>query len=158
MRKLFAAVVPLGLALVASSADARTMVVSGSACQPEAGSTCIQYSQYGAHNVCTSTQNLECPITHSYNGSPNVTQVYFTGYDRHSTQNVTCTIRRQDAGGDILFSAARSTSGEGAADQIAVWLNLTQPQGFWWSMRCSLPPAEAGEWSHLTSYVWLTTE
>jgi len=158
MKKLFAAVLPLGLALVASSADARTLVATGAECQAEAGSTCVSFSQFGAQNNCSTTQNIECPITHSYSGSPTVTQFYFTGYDRHSTQNVTCTLRKVDGGGNILFSSSKNTTNEGASHQTIVWLNLNQTQGFWWNMRCSLPPVEAGEISHLTSYVWLTSE
>lgn len=158
MRKMFAAVLPLGLALVASSADAKTWVDMGQDCQPEFGSTCINYSQFGAHNVCSTTQNLECPVTHIFGGSPTITQFYFTAYDRHSTQNVTCTIRRTDGGGNILFSSSKNTINEGAGVQTITWLNLNQTQNAWWSMRCSLPPVEAGEFSHLTSYVMLTNE
>ena len=158
MKKLLAAVLPLGLALASSSADARTHVATGAECQPETGSTCIQFTQFGAHNICTTTQGLECPITHSYVGSQTITQFYFIGYDRHSSQNVSCTIRRTDGAGNILFSSSKNTTGESATSQLIVWLNLNQTQSAWWNMRCTLPPVEAGEFSHLSSFVTLTTE
>lgn len=158
MKKLFAAVLPLGLALAPSSADARTHVTVGSECQPDLGSTCINYSQFGAHNICGSTQALECPITHSYSGTPTITQFYYVGYDRHSTQDVSCTIRRTDGGGNILFSSSKNTTGDSASSQTIVWLSLGQTQTAWWSMRCTLPPAESGDFSHLASYVTITSE
>jgi hypothetical protein len=158
MKKLIAATLPIGLALASSQALGRTHINTGTVCQPIAGSTCITYSQHGVGNNCSSEQTVECPLVHSFGGAPTTTQVYYVGYDRHSTANISCALQRTDSDGNVLFTSTKNTSGEAIASKMVVWLNLNQPQGFWWRLRCAIPAVEAGEFSHLTSIVMLTNE
>ena len=161
MKKFIATVVPLGLALFASTSDARTFTFPQTGCQPVLGSVgCIEYSQYGAHNVCGGTATVECPLAMSYSGSPTVNSSSYFAYDRSTVADVSCTLQRTDFSGAVLFTTTVNTTGGGVGSGIqlrplVVSQNVT---GYWW-LRCSLPGVQTAGWfSHISNIFVSTTE
>ena len=163
MKKLVLATLTVGVALASSQAFARTVLIPGTVCQPIQGAQgCVEYSQYGTHNICATTITVECPLPASEpNASPHpsVYQVYYTAYDRHTTQNVSCTIQKTDTSGNSTYSATASTGGGGVGSGVQfpiVFPNVGQDG--WWRLSCTIPGVQAGWFSHVTNILLGTTE
>lgn len=149
-----------GLTLFASSASARLNTYPQTLCQPLLGSlSCIEYSQYGVHNVCTGTATVECPLPTSKpsSGSINVTQAAVFAYDRNTSTNVSCSVQRTDYQGSLLYSTTLSTSGSGSGVQ-AKYATFTQSHDGYWRMRCSIPAVQSGNLSHVANAYLQTSE
>ena len=104
-RKVFLTMLTIGTALASTPALAdRNMLVPGTACQPVLASVgCIEYSNFGAYNLCSSPQIIECPVPISYkSGPPTVTSFYYIAYDRSTTANINCTLQETDGNGNSL--------------------------------------------------------
>ena len=158
MRKLIKAVLPfatLATAFAASQADASTHLYPGVECQPIAGSTCISYDNYGVRNNCSSAQMVDCPLSASSPGST-LSQATAIVYDRHSSDNVSCSLQISNLYGDLLYNVSRVTSGENSSHMVLSWLSVNQTFGFT-RLRCSIPAVESGEYSHVVGYFSETT-
>jgi len=163
MKKFIAAVVPLGLALVASSSDARTFTFPQTGCRPILGSAgCIDYSQYGAHNVCGGTATVECPLSVSYptSGSFSVTSAAYFAYDRNTASDVSCTLQRTDFSGAVLFSTTVNTSGGGVGSGVQTGtFTVSQNINGYWRLRCDLPGVQTAGWfSHISNTYLISNE
>lgn len=162
MKRFIAAIVPLGLALIASSSDARTFTFPQTVCQPVLGSAgCIEYDNYGAHNVCGGTATVECPLSLSYptSGSFNVTSSAYFAYDRNTTSNVSCTLQRTDFSGAVLFSTTVSTSGGGPGTGLQTGtFTVSQSINGYWRMRCDIPGVQSGWVSHVSNLYMISSE
>lgn len=164
MKMLALGTVTAAVILVSSQASARTTLVHGSVCQPVQGSGgCIEYSNYGVHNICSGTATVECPFpTDERNSSPlpNVYQVYYTAYDRHTSSNINCTIQKVGFDGNASYSAPANTGGGGVGSGIQspiVFPNVSQDG--WWRMRCTIPGVQTAGWfSHITNILVGTDE
>jgi hypothetical protein len=160
MNKSLLLSLPLGLALFAIPASARTHLYHGSSCQPgppgHAG--CLTNGQFGVQNNCTSIVTVECPLDSSFPGvGPNVTFVSFTGYDRSTISDVSCQVQKTDDSGNLLFTSTIATSGSGAGSQLRTTFPGVAQNGYW-RMRCSIPAVQGGQVSHLASYIMLNGE
>jgi len=150
--------------MVSSSAFARTILVPGTICQPVQGSGgCIEYSNYGVHNICSGVATVECPLPASENNNsplPTVYQVYYTGYDRSTAANVNCSVQKTDTSGNVVYSAAANTGGGGVGSGVQfpiVFPNVSQDG--WWRLRCTIPGVQTAGWfSHVTNILVGTTE
>jgi len=162
--KLLGVVLPLAVALVASSADAsRNYSTSGVACSAaipiQSQLLCLERNQYGIQNHCASPVTVECPINPSFNsaGQPVVSAFGFSGYDRSASSDVNCDLQRIDANATITYTANLTTTGSGAAVQGPLIAPNTIVQGVW-RLRCALPAISGTNFSHLVSYGMVTNE
>lgn len=163
MKVLALATLVTGTTLVSSQASARSFLIHGTVCQPVQGSGgCIEYSQYGAHNVCSSTATVECPlpIDEPNSGLPNVYQLYFTGYDRNTSSDVSCFVQKSDFSGNVTYNATAATGGGGVGSGIQspiVFPNVSADG--WWRLRCTIPGVQTAGWfSHVTNIFVGTSE
>jgi hypothetical protein len=152
---------PLGLTLLSAPASARFYVYSGVGCRAAVPSQvgCIESSQFGVQNACSSPVAVECPLdAGSGVDDPIVTFVSFTGYDRSTVADVSCQVQKVSADGSLLFGKTIKTepvNGTGAQQPIT-FPNIGQSGS--WRMRCSIPGVQAGQFSHVTSMSMLTSE
>lgn len=161
MRKFIATVVPLGLALFASTSDARTFTFPQTLCQPVQGSAgCIEYGQYGAHNVCGGWATVECPLPVSYSGAQTVNASSYFAYDRHTGADVSCTLQRTDFSGAVLFTTTVNTSGGGVGSGVQLKaFTVSQSISGYWRLRCDLPGVQTAGWfSHISNIYMSSTE
>ena len=163
MKLLALATVVTGVTLASSPASARTFLIHGTTCQPVQGSGgCIEYSQYGAHNICSGTATVECPlpVDEANSGGTNVYQLYFTGYDRSTAGNVSCAVQKTDFSGNVTYNATAATSGGGVGSGIQspiVFPNVSSDG--WWRLRCTIPGVQTAGWfSHVTNILVGTNE
>lgn len=163
LKNLVLATLTVGVALISSQASARTILIPGGVCQPVQGSGgCIEYSQYGVHNICSGTATVECPLpVDEPNGSlPNVYQLYMGAYDRSTVANVSCTVTKLNTDGNPTYTGTLSTGGGGVGASIQlpiVFPNVTSDG--WWRLRCSIPGVQTAGWfSHVTEILIGTAE
>ena len=156
-RMLIGATLSLGLALVASQASARSYQFHGSVCAPIAGAQdCVDYTQFGVHNICPSPVTVECPLPISWvSSTPNVFQTYFVGYDRSTLTNLDCTLQKTDINGGVLYSATLSVTSTGPSIKT-FFPNVSQQSV--WRLRCTIPGVQGGQFSHLASMFVGTNE
>jgi hypothetical protein len=134
------------------AAHAADGMVSGVLCNPINGSV-VDYGQYGVHNPSASaTATVECALPMGLPGSPAPTSVVVTVYDRNPTTDVSCTLTELGFGGDVIWTAAKSSSSTSSGSQS---LSFTPPASSFanhaWRVRCSLPPSSGGLFSHVTT-------
>ena len=98
----------------------------------------------------TSALGLMCPFVKD---SAGVTSGSVTVYDRHPSQDISCTIFSElnNASGNFFTSAAVTSSGFGSAPQVLGFGAL--PNNEYYYATCTLPPSSAGNVSHLASFV-----
>jgi hypothetical protein len=156
---------------VAVAAITRELSVSGQICQATSGSVTI--GQFGVQNNSNSTSaTVLCPLqpvirsghdARSYLSAAGssctfdpIRGPHVTFYDRHSTQDVSCTLRSQWDDGTISFTSTVSSSSSGAAAQSRFWSTGGDREtmfGESWVVSCTIPPVENGAVSHVTSFV-----
>lgn len=129
----------------------------GTICKPvNASQNIVQYNQYGVHNMSTTAvATVECPVPSYLNdelGSFFYARV--TVYDRNTSKNVSCTLRRiLNTDGGIYFQQTKSSTG-GSPTSGPQQLQFFEPnsavtaQGYW-HLECTLPPKQAGAVSHI---------
>jgi hypothetical protein len=163
--KLIVPALSLGLALVSSQASARTFHYPASECVPVSGSAaCVDYGQWGVGSICSTAVTVECalPITYIDN-TQNVSQVTYFGYDRNSTSgaNLTCTLQKRDSDGTVMNSWTLGMSTPTSAAAGVLTKNFPAPnvlQNRFWSMRCTIPGVQAGQFSHLTNFLLVSND
>ena len=96
----------LTMAAGASGADT---VYHGSFCNPLPGDVSkIDYNQFGSFNTSASTGTVNCGAATPILATINTVQVY--AYDRHTPNNVSCTVTLTDIGGNTIWSGSNATS------------------------------------------------
>jgi hypothetical protein len=137
-------------------AGSRLTFYSGTLCQPiNVSRDNVDYSHFGVNNLSSSVSVIvECPLqTTSFSLPETVTTVGVVTYDRHTLQNVSCTLTASDSAGNIQWQDTKTTSGGGAgtgAVGLAFFPNQAINQV--WSLRCTLPAIQTSGWpSHTTS-------
>ncbi len=149
----------VGLSIAVSlPALASDEIYHGNFCVPNQGDiNRIQRNQYGVHNTSSSnTAFVQCPFNLPFNGTLRVSSVYVTVYDRHPSQDVTCTLIGVGLEGSTLWSRSASSSGSSASH---TFLSFSPPNQFvaTMNMTCSLPPITNSGVSHVTTYRVITT-
>ena len=148
--------------LAAPAAFARAHTYSGTICQPVPASvSCIEYSQFGVNNTCSTTQTVECPLPIDYsNAATTIFNVYVVAYDRSTTSNVSCTLQKTNTDGLWTYSA-NATTFNGGANSSSQFINFfpnVSVDGFW-HVRCTLPGVQtAGQFSHITNLLFGTND
>ncbi len=158
----FLSVTAVGFGLctaMSSPARAEDFVYNGNFCTPILGDAnkLQYYAQWGVSNVSNTLATVQCPFIHRFtHSSVPVNRVVVTLYDRHSQENVTCTLYGLGLEGSILWQVSQSSSGSGTQHKF---MELKPPQqgvaGI--NMVCTLP--RLGEnlgQSHIASY-WVST-
>ena len=156
--KTFLSAAALSTVLIASPAFAGPATyLPGTVCQPITGATanCVEYTQYGVHNTCSTNITVECPLPITSNSpAPSAWFAQYFAYDRSTVDNVSCTIQKTDSSGNVTFQSTANTSGGGAGSAVQSQIFTLTSQSFdsWWRFRCSLPGNQTAGWfSHLTS-------
>ena len=128
----------------------------GTVCQAvKASRKFVDYNQYGIYNLSTTnTATVECPVITTCAPDLNVCRldsVFVRVYDRSTTANVSCTLKKlQD--GITQSQETKSSVGGGpraAAQQISFAPNSDSVSI--WNMRCTLPPSQSGSFSHIAA-------
>lgn len=162
-QKMLVIALPLVVALASASAAAsRVYPHSGVGCVQAVGSqNSIDRTQYGVHNTSSSSAvTVECPVNPSYVSSaqPVVSIFGVQAYDRNPSADVSCDLQRVDGNGNVSYTTNLHTSNSGAGVQGLV----VSPSGVivsgTWRLRCSVPAAVSGNFSHVTSYSMITSE
>jgi hypothetical protein len=148
----------LGLFLAcASSGHAGDVNYHGSLCNPVAlnNVTIVGYSQWGAHNASRFSPALVlCGGAHDPLSL--ITAVTVTVYDRHPTEEVTCTLVLVDLSGVALFTETQSsTRAQSVSQQLEFSPGMTASTI---ALQCSIPPVAplSGELSIVTTYTVTT--
>jgi hypothetical protein len=161
-----AAVVVLSLESYAHAASHVFNVISGAICQGPSGS--VQQDKWGIKNNSGTAAVVACalPMPNSSAGTAylsgttatncgysNLFKPYVTVYDRHSSQNVSCTLFALGFDGNTHASwSVASSSSQGSAQTL--WFPFTDRwvvSNYTWYLECSIPPPENGAVSHVTS-------
>lgn len=159
--KLLVAAFPVAMALASPSANASLYLYSGVGCGATAAAqSCLERSQYGVHNTCSVAVDVECPVDVVFPGTATTgtaTSITLQAYDRNAAANadVSCNLERIDANGNPTFTMNIKTSGGGAGAGLqSPLVNLGSPLliGAAWRLRCTLPGASGGWFSHVVSY------
>lgn len=163
-RMIFATMMTAGASLasgaVANALPIHKTVTNGTRCQPNSASQGqIEYGAFGVHNKSTTTSaTVICEIPGRWvnTESAQYTTVQVVVYDRNSTADVNCTARivAMD-GNDAVSSVVLSSSGGGPGSSfqapIATFPTLTNSTVLPVQLICTLPPAQSGAFSHITS-------
>jgi hypothetical protein len=163
-RRLTMLLLLAGSAMISADAFAATNIqwtYHGSVCRPTLSSSgCVEYSQYGIHNVCRGASvTVFCPLDLRLGGSGTVTfpnHIAVTGYDRSTSSDVSCDLQNTDANGNLLSStiSGHSTGGGPGTGPTSI-LNADIPtpiSQYTWYLRCSLPATPDSVWfSHITT-------
>ena len=129
----------------------------GTICHPvNASRNIVEYNQYGVYNMSTTAvAKVECPVPTYLNDELGAFfYARVTVFDRHTSANVSCTLRRLDnTDGGIYFQQTKSSTGggAGAGPQQLQFFEPNSPvtaKGYW-HLECSLPPKQAGWVSHI---------
>ena len=146
----------LGMSTESVAADSYT---HGSACQPDkatAAAACVEYTNYGVHNACpATTATVECPLTSvDYPVGGLVASVFIGMYDRNSSSNIQCFVQQTDGAGDVAYSIPlnSTTGGPGTGIQNRVNNNVNQSLAYFWRAKCTIPPAQSGQFSHVVGF------
>jgi hypothetical protein len=142
-------------ASTAGTARAAETTLSGVICQPIKG-VAVDYGQYGVHNPSAfgaPDVTVECSLPLGLGGSPSVTSVIVTTYDRNTSSNLSCLLTELGLSGDVLWSATLTTSGSASGPQV---LAFAPPAGTFpsnaWRLRCTIPAlGSSGLASHVTT-------
>ena len=121
------------------------------------------YSQYGIQNDSASEiTEVDCPIPISTvsPGADVITAAYMTVYDRSTTANVSCSLQRAFGEGTVSYSVSANTAGcgpgTGPQDLHFTITGAPFADGYW-RVHCTIPGAESGWVSHVTSITVTTT-
>jgi len=112
-------------------------------------------SQYGVGNADGSNvANVICPLENL--ASDEITSAVAIVYDRHSSQDITCTLYRLLGSGEVDITYppdSDTTSGSGAGTKV-LSMSLPDPSPivpYNYIVACSLPPIGSGGYSHIAS-------
>jgi hypothetical protein len=148
---------PLALALLTASqvAHATGHAHNGLFCQPIPFAAGITYSAlYGVYNSEAAPATAFCQVQRDQGQTTNnFTRLQAFVYDRHETQNVSCTLRVLDAIGNNRFVSTLSTSGFASPIMVLEWtpsIGLAHDDTI--TMTCVLPGLTAHGGSHVASY------
>lgn len=104
--------------------------------------------QFGIHNTSTvDNLNITCPID-----NPGTAGISLYVYARNSTVPVTCTVTTFDAFGNITGTQSQSVPGAPGSSFTKVHLGVGSSKNV--SFSCTIPPVQAGAFSHVTAYAW----
>jgi hypothetical protein len=110
------------------------------------------HHQWGLYNPSTSSSaTVVCPLVSESDVDGIFAEANVVVWDRHTSQNITCTFFNLDDWGSIVTSSSRTTSGFSSSSITLNWgwgglfnrLSVLQ---------CTLPPVDNGQQSYLTSY------
>jgi hypothetical protein len=151
MRKSIIGSILLAIAGLATTASADNRRLNGALCNPVTPTEAsrINYGLFGVHNVSGVTAQVSCGGV-SLVGA-DVFTIEAIVYDRNPATNVVCTMRVQDAAGNPIAGAVRSSAGAGAGPQILTFVPPVNAAGMV-QLDCSIPAVSAGNFSHVTSY------
>jgi hypothetical protein len=148
MKSLLTMAVLAATLFAARSASAQTFYMThGSSCFPINGSQ-VGYNQYGVYASTTAPAYVNCPLT-----MPNWMSNYsagwgIEGYDRSSTDDLTCTLTDITYLGNVAFQSTLSTSGYSGSSLSATG-TITTAQYPW--LTCKIPGYSSSYgYSHLT--------
>jgi len=125
----------------------------GNVCSADLASAArVDRGQFGVHNTSTSgPATVYCPIDSRASGEG--TLLTATVYDRNSTSNVTCTFFGLNNQGVAVQQVAKSSTQPGTGAQRLDFNGVTPT--FNMLAVCTIPAAEAGAFSHVTSFNWI---
>jgi hypothetical protein len=142
---------------------------SGAVCRPADGVTneWSYTAPYGIHRTCSScsgSPTVICPLGFARvfaNDNGYLSSATATVYDRHSTEDVTCTLMVTSAdGGSVALNQNKGSAGNAGPSQTLAF-ELPSPTGpnplADWRVglvaaACSVPPATASGFSHVASF------
>jgi hypothetical protein len=151
MRKSIIGLALLAIAGLATTASADNRRLNGALCNPATSVDVgrINYGVFGVHNISGATAQVSCGGVSVV--SADVVTIEAIVYDRNAATNVTCTMRVQDAAGNQIAVAVRSSAGVAAAPQTLTFVPPVNAAGMV-HLECSIPAAAAAGVSHVTSY------
>jgi hypothetical protein len=151
MRKSIISLALVAIAGLASTASADNRRLNGALCNPATpvDDGRINYSVFGVHNVSGATAQVSCGGVSVV--SADVSTIEAVVYDRNPATNVSCVMRVQDAAGNQIAAAVRSSAGSGVAPQTLTFIPPVNVAGMV-HLDCSIPAVSAGNFSHVTSY------
>lgn len=142
------AVVGFGAAALAATGPWRSFV--GAECQPFYGGS-VKYYYSTALNDTASSQSVICPVVAGDLAGDGIHEdAIINVFDRHPTQDVTCTYFTLAADGSSLISVTASTTGSSSsAMALDFGYVITGPYSM---ITCSLPPTQTGGASGVATY------
>lgn len=142
--------------LLSTPGFARTFTFHATGCQPLNPSiSSLVDDEFGVHNLGTTAATIECPLSAYAVGAFQVLVMAETSvYDRSTTADVSCQLRRLDVFGGVFDSFSASSSGGGPGTQRQT-LDYQIPDGPRfegpWVLRCTLPGSQNGAFSYVTA-------
>jgi hypothetical protein len=144
------------IATIASEARADSYIHRG-VCKAVIGSnSCVEYSSFGVHNVCATAAVVECPLITSDSVDSGLERVLIGMYDRNSTSNISCDVVGTNADGTTGWGPTTiysSAGGPGTGFQSKISIIIGQSSAMFWRARCTIPPAQSGQFSHVVGFL-----
>ena len=140
---------------VAAASD-KYFFTPASVCQPSnAGRNNTDYNQWGVSNVSSSAWlHVECPLltrSSQEDFALLVQGIAVYVYDRHGSDDLSCTIRAVDLDLNTAWFDTQWSSGSGRGYQTLVFSPPRIGAHLTWSMSCSLPAAVGENRSAVTA-------
>jgi len=150
----------LGTSIVTGKESlARTFTFHGAQCRPVAPNVSSWgTNSFGIYNTGASYLTVDCPLPISYSGTPvpTIVSAETVVYNRGTITD--CHLYKLDyAGNSVLtdFSSANTPNGPQYLNYS--YMPGQSVDGVWFA-RCSLAPANAGNYSYITSFAIQTSE
>jgi hypothetical protein len=169
----FAAALSLLTLAFAGTAHAnvnRSFNFHGFDCRPSnADRDKVEYNEYGVYNNWAAPVTVTCPVhilrtvgVGSQDNPEWVGGYVWYAYDRHASQDVSCTVKGIDPNGVTKYTATNATSGGGPTAGVQFRSGSfpvdDRSADYNWLVTCTLPAVWGGAPSYLTSGVIYTTQ
>jgi hypothetical protein len=147
-----------GIFATKSMAETEYFTIYGNSCQSTTEGLMGQVSQHGLGNPSPTTAlNVVCPVTLPVR-SPNYSEGYISlsGFDRHGSEGVSCTMNFSSITGDVINSVTSTTRGSSISvikygNGVRVTPSATS-ENLW--VTCRIPPTYNGGWMSVLTSVY----